>query len=384
MTMTRTMRYPLFAALILLTAACGTDTGPPAAEPTETVLTDSGIAALPVLTPTDGTLLCTAIGDGSCPLHSAVANRLDADRIAVWEPGSPVLVWRAGDTVGTRVGRFDESLRPYRMAVAVRAHRDGYQLITADTLWRRIQVDAEGSVTGSTELTIDQPMVVVGYVGNQAVRQAMTGWTSPEGGALTLSLLRDATDTSGTELLQAPVPWLLGGTSTLPPLPPYIAPTPSWALNPGSGLAWAEASEFMVEFRTLDGAVRWRLRGPAAPEVTEAELAIRDSVVREASRLLPLEEGDYASMRDRSPDRHSAVSGLTITPSDEVIVALSALPSRDSIDYLRVGADGVPTGRFTLERRSRILLAEGDSMLVHRPTEGEPWEVRWVTFNERR
>jgi hypothetical protein len=46
--------------------------------------------------------------------------------------------------------------------------------------------------------------------------------------------------------------------------------------------------------------------------------------------------------------------------------------------FYRLDPNGTPVARFTLDRRARILLAEGDSLLLHRPTEGEPWELRWV------
>lgn len=371
------LRFSLFASFcaVLATACAPADrVGDSFAEHR---LTDSAIAALPVLAVSDGPLVCTAIGDGTCPLRSAAANRLDADRIALWEPGAPIRVWRAGDTLGTPIGSTGDDA-PYRLAVAVRADGRGFRLITADSGWHLLRMDRDGAVRDRTTLPVTAPLTVVGYVGNQAVRQEMAGWNTGDGGMLTVTLLDAPTDSTGRELLVTPVPWLLGGTASSPPLPPYVAANPAWALNPGNGLAWSPGGEFLVEYRDLSGGVKWLLRGPDGPPVTEADLDVRDAAVREASRLLPFGEEDYAAMRDRSDSLHPAVSSLAVVADGGVIVGLASVPTRGDVEYLRLDATGTPVGRFTLDRRARILLAEGDSLLVHRPTEGEPWEVRWV------
>lgn len=379
-----TMRFPLLASLPLLALAACTPDLAPTGELVERHLDDSAFAALPSIAVTDGPLVCTSIGDDKCPLRSAAANRLDAERIALWEPGAVVRVWRPGDSLGTPVGRAGGEGSQYRLAIAIRADGDRYQLITADSGWRQLEIDRDGTLRNQVRVPVYAPLTLVGYVGSQPVRHQMRGWTTGEGGRLTVTLLEHATDTTGRELLSTPVRWLIGGTASMPPLPPLVAANPSWALAPGHGIVWSPGDAFVVEYRDVRGDPRWRLTGPPAPPVSELDLAVRDSVVREASRLLPFEDLDYASMRDRSDSTHPAVSSLAIAPTGEVIVGLAAIPSRDSTDYLRIARDGEPLGRFALDRRTRILLVEGDSMLVHRPTEGEPWEVRWMRLDERR
>jgi hypothetical protein len=75
---------------------------------------------------------------------------------------------------------------------------------------------------------------------------------------------------------------------------------------------------------------------------------------------------------------HPVISGILLEPQGRVLVAGSVAPTRDSVEYLLLDRDGRPTNRFTMQRRTRPLIFAGDSMLVHRPTEGEPWEVRWM------
>jgi hypothetical protein len=372
------------AALVaLLAAACATGEGP-SGDPVERTVTEAELAALPALAVVEGSHVCTSIGDDRCPLRAAAANRLDTERFALWEPGSLIRIWRTGDTLGVPVGAVHDSVFPYRLAIGVTERRGRYLVIAADSGWHRLEIDREGRLTGSAEVPIDAPLTVVGYVGDQPVRQQMRGWSTAAGGRMIITLLRQATDTSGTDILETPVPWLLGGTAATPPLPPYITANPAWALRPGQGIVWTPGDAFLVEYRDLEGNWRWRLLGPPGPPVSEADLAQRDSVVRAATGLMPFADEDYLSMRDRSDSMHPAVSGLTIARNGEVLVARATVADRDSVDFIRVADSGEPVGRFALGRRDRVLLFEGDSMLVHRPTEGEPWEVRWLTLHERR
>ena len=76
------------------------------------------------------------------------------------------------------------------------------------------------------------------------------------------------------------------------------------------------------------------------------------------------------------------VGGVTTLPDGRVIVAGVNVPRDSAAVFYRLDTEGVPVARFTLDRRARILLAEGDSLLLHRPTEGEPWELRWVRLRE--
>ncbi len=371
------MRLTLPMGILLVAAACG-GAASTAGTPTERTVTEAELDALPQLAVHDGTLLCVAIGADDCPLQSAVANRLDRDRIAIWEPGRRIRIWRAGDSMGAAVGRVGGDSSEYETAVAIAANGSRYRVVTADSGWRLLDIDGEGTLHGVDPLPVHQPMTVVGYIGDQAVRQTMRGWAGDSAGSLTVTLLRRATDSTGTDVLTAPVRWMHGGSAFAPPLVPLIAASPSWALGPTGDILWSPGGQFLVERRARDGTRRWVLHGPSGNAVTDTDLAIRDSVVRKAAALLPLQEGDFASMRDRSDSVHPAVSGLTVTPSGEVLVARSVLPGRDSVDYLRLTADGEPVARFRLGSRTRVLLAEGDSLLVHTPTESEPWELRWL------
>ncbi len=369
------MRQLFPTGLLLLAAACG---GTSTATVSERTVTEADLASLPELTVEDGTLLCTALGYDDCPLHSAVANRLDAQRIAIWEPGRTIRVWRAGDSMGIPIGRAGGDSSEYLRAMAIATDGSGYRVVTADSGWRLLRFNAEGRLEKTELLPLHQPMTMLGYVGTTPVRQAIRGWDADSAGKLTVTLLRRISDSVGTDVLTTPVPWMHSGSPLAPPLVPLITASPSWALETDGDIVWSPGSPFLVQRRAADGTVRWTLHGPAGPPVTDRELAIRDSVVRAASVLLPLEDDDFASMRDRSDTLHPAVTGLTVMPSGDILMARSVIPGRDSVEYLRLGPDGAPQTRFRLPERCQVLLAQGDSILVHRPTESEPWELRWL------
>ncbi len=340
----------------------------------------AGLEALPTLAITDGTLLCTATGYTACPLTSAIANRLDAGRIALWEAGGTVAVWRPGDTMGTDIGRRGGDSSEYRLAVAAAVQGDGYRLVTADTGWRLLEYGGDGRLTSRAELPVHDGVTVVGFIGKQAVRQQLAGWASPEGGHLVVTRLDRPTDSTGVTILEAPIRWLRGSDPAVPPVAPLVAAMPSWMLAGDGDIVWSPGDALVVIRQGPDGRVRWRLDGPAGDAVTGQDLDRRDSLVRTTPDMMGADSGALASMRSRSDTTWPMVAGLTVTPAGDVLVAMAPRPTADSVAYLRLAPDGTPTGRFRLGKRDRVLLAEGDSLLVHRPTEGEPFEVRWLTI----
>lgn len=363
------------AAVLLLVAGC-TASRPTA--PATIALTEASIDLLPAATVDTGARVCLATGYDACPLHQAVANRVGDARIAIWEPGRSVAIYAPGDTVGTLLGDSSVASKFGTVVAITSIGRDRYRLVRFDGNWYTVDIDADGTVSKETPLTPPGMLAAIGYVGDKVVRQQMSSWTGDSAGRLSVTLLGRITDTVGTVLLDAPVPWLHGGRADLPPLPPLVAANPVWALAGNNDVVWSPGDRLMIERRSANGTVRWRVDGGVGPQVSESELDARESVVRENSVTLPLADVDFEEMRSRSDSLWPAVTGITVTPSDEVLVARSALPTADSVQFLRLGSDGQPLARFTLDRRTRILLAEGDSLLVHRPTEGEPWEVRWL------
>jgi len=64
------------------------------------------------------------------------------------------------------------------------------------------------------------------------------------------------------------------------------------------------------------------------------------------------------------------------------LVALATPPSADSVTLVRINSEGRPVGRLVLPSDTRVLVAVGDSLMVHQQHgETELREVRWLRLS---
>lgn len=371
-----TMRTNLLLSTLLIGAFACADAANTA--PTTIALTDAALTELPTIVTDTGALICAADGYSPCPFNQAVANRLEDGRIALWEPGQPVMILNKGDTGRTLLA--DAVDRPYNAVIAISStDRDRFQLLDFTGVWRAITLSLDGTVHRIDTLADPGLLTSIGFVGSRVIRQKLTGWDSDSGGRMSVAILNKVTDTVGTTILDAPVGWLRGGTADQPPLPPIVAANPVWALTREGDIIWSPGDRLMIERRTRRGAVRWRIDGNLSIPVSAADLDAREAAIRDATSGLPLVDVDFAGMRERSDSVLPAVTGINVTPTGVILAALATPPTADSVSFLRIGPDGQPLGRLRLSGDTRILLAEGDSLLVHRPMgETQLREIRWL------
>ena len=308
-----------FLALLAL-AACSDQAPPRAAE--SIVIDSADLAGLPELTPTAGTLLCTADGYTDCPLGSAYANRVSPELIAIWEPGRTIRLWGPGDTVGTPLPDTTVG-RPYRMATAIAGGKgDNYRIVTADPQWQLLVINTDGEIASQSPITVPDGMsqAVMGYVGDRAVRQIMTPGSKGAPGILKVVATEEVTDTTGVLLLEATVEWLTTTPAATGILPPLVASMPLWALAPDGGIVWSPGSVMTLERRDAQGRSIWRVEGPPGTAVTTADLDAREKFVRELPTPFPLVDEDLAYMRSQSDSSYPAVTMLMVAePGLEVL-----------------------------------------------------------------
>ncbi len=359
------------AAAVVL--ACGTEAPAPAdVEARTTTLDSAAMAALPELRLDTLGVVCVADGYDHCPLESAWANPLSNGRIALWEPRRPPMIL---DKVGNVIilGTADSASR----ITSITTKGSAFQAVIVNGGWTLARLDAEGRITQRTPLDVPTPYGAVGFVGSLPIRQNFVDLRAPEGGALQLVRLREITDTSGTVLLEARVSWLRETDVGLYPAP-LFATMPIYAIGTNGAIVWTPTAGYDVESRDENGRVRWHVLGPDGPAITPEQFVRREAEARELLAASPLEDDDFAAMRAAAPAAHPAITGLLLRADGAVYVRGVELRRADSVAWTRIGADGVPNGRFTLPTRTRVLHAVGDSLLVHVPTEGEPWQVRWM------
>lgn len=340
---------------------------------------DSATAStLPQLQAADGRLLCVADGTTPCPAGQPYANRLDAERIALWEPGRPVQLWGA-DSTPIDVGAVGAGLGEYQMVLAVGPGKDGEVLVVdmaADDV-RLMRFDRSGKFLELSRLPPLLEGEARGFAGKIPLQQAMVARGDSGGTDLRVTVLDDATKSTGRVVLEVPIPWLSLQGSDLTSAPPLFVAAPTYVMTTDGEIIWSPGDRLEIVRRMADGSPRWQLRGdlPRAP-VTPQELAARRASARRAMGEQAT-EADLDTMVARSDMKHPAVAGLIATPEGVVYVAGPATAA-DSVDYLRLAADGKPNGRFRLSQDTRFLLAIGDSILVQRPHAGEPREIRWL------
>ncbi len=367
---------------LLLTLGCGGGkSDAPAAAPVERHLDAAALAALPVDTLAAGRQVCLATGYDACPLHFAMAVRLDDAEIALWEPGHPIGILHAQDSLPRALSQFGRPDAPYPTVMAIRKHGNGYEVIDVEAGgYGLVRLDADGAQVERTPLPHVGALATMGYLAGEPVLQDFTGWQSGEPGMLTVRRLKAPTDSIGTLMLEVPVPWMQGGSDAGPSPRPFFAASPLWTRLAGGDLVWSPGGAFRIERRapTVTGKVKWILTGPGGPPVTAHDLDLREATIREALSGVPLANEEFDQMRTRSDSTVPPLSGFVPLPDGRLLVMGPLAPSQSTTTWLVLDRDGAPVSRFDLDTRARVILAEGDSVLVHRPTASEPWEVIWM------
>ncbi len=366
---------PALLAAMLVACTARDNALPPAGG--SWTLDSAAASALPQLQPAEGRLLCVADGSTPCPAGQPYANRLDAERYALWEPGRPVQIWGT-DPTPIDVGAGGSGLGEYQTVLAVGPGKGGeVQLVNlaADGV-SLMRFDRSGRFLEQSPLP---PLMVGearGFAGKIPLVQGVIVGDSG-GASFRVTVLEDATDTTGRLALEVPIPWVALQGTEVTSAPPLFVAAPAYVMMTDGEIVWSPGDRLDIVRLRADGSPRWQLRGdlPRAP-VTPQELAARRANARQTlGEQLP--EADLDAMAARSDTRHPIVAGLIATPEGVIYVA-GPTTTADSVDYLRLAADGQPNGRFRLSRDARFLLATGDSILVQRPREGEPREIRWL------
>jgi len=377
----RARRAPTPATLSLLTflaiAACGENESA-RTSPRATFASDSALRALPTVPIFDGPLICTAVGGDACPLRSAIANWLSPSRVAVWEPGRPVLLLDAQSPTGKVLGSFGEGAGQYRYATAV-GMLDG-RLAVVD-MQRTMLVRYKDDQTFDREDRIPRPdeNAAPGFAGSPPVLQSIAADGDSGVAHLRVRIQRSQTELGGIKVLDLTLPWLrLKGRDALEAAPLFPA-LPRYAIDADETIVWTPADSFFVQRRTFDGKEQWTLTSDRkGVEVSEQDITRRRDEIARLSPVGTLKPGDLDSMQKRTGARHPVIGGVVLEPKGRLLVAGAATPTRDSVDYIVAEHSGRPTHQFVLPGRTHVLLFAGDSLLVHRPTEGEPWELRWL------
>jgi hypothetical protein len=361
--------------VLLGTVACGK--AEPA--PTTEVVTQASLDSLPRLTVSDGRALCVADGRSACPLESAFANWLGDEGFALWEPGRPVMIWRGKDSVAAELGATDGDMHSPTLTLAVASDGSGYQMIVTGAKDRLLHFKQDGKVSGSSILPLIPGSFSRGFTGDVPLLERMRGAKGDDRVHFELDVMKSPMDTSGRPIIRMVLPWLKMSEHDHPEPAPFFPSWPSFGVDRDGGVAWSPGDRFVIHRINAHGDEEWALNG----DFPGAEIASTDMTARRAQALAPnapehLSVDVVDTMAARTGKFLPAITGLLVSRQGEIMVTGPESPARDSIACYRVSRAGKLLGQFRLPRRTRALIFAGDSVLVHRPTEGEPWEVRWL------
>ena len=369
-------RFAPIAVFALAACHDAAGTRQPAGPPVERTVTAAALDSLPRLAVTDGHLVCLADGQSPCPVDLATANWVHNDRFATWESNRQVQIWSPKQSDPQTVGEVGPGTGQYRLVVSVAANGAGYFVIDAASN-NLLLFDGKGHYQSSVPVTPSGMTHATGFAGDIPLLQLILPTAADSAAVFEVREIEGPGDTLGRSVLKLPLPWLRvrdGKPVRQLPLFPVL---PSYGIAADSDIVWSAGDVFSVQRQSASGALRWSLTSTApGPAVTPEEISQERARLGAAPDAAALARFDSSvALTDKF---HSAITGLIVAHDGRVLVVGAQTPARDSIDFYSLSNSGEPTGRFSLPRRSRVLLFNGDSLLVQRPGANVNQELRWL------
>lgn len=344
--------------------------------PVERSVTATALDSLPRLAVTDGHLVCLADGQSPCPADVATANWVHDDRFATWEANRQVQIWSPNQPNPQTLGEVGSGTGQYRMVVSVAASGAGFVVIDA-TGNGLLRFDGKGRFQSSVPTPPSRMTREAGFSGDVPLLQLIRPTAADSPAVFEVREIDGPGDTLGRTVLQLPLPWLRIRDDRLAAPLPLFPVLPAYTIAGDSDIVWSVGDIFAVRRQSASGALRWSLGSDVTgPAVTAEEIA------QARAQLGPATDAAAKARFDSSVAQtakfHAAITGLLLAHDGRVLVVGAQPPGRDSIDFYSLGNTGHPKARFSLPRRSRVLLFNGDSLLVQRPGANMQQELRWL------
>jgi hypothetical protein len=276
------------------------------------------------------------------------------------------------------VGEVGAGTGQYEAVVAVAANGAGYFVVDAASN-NLLLFDAKGHYQSSVPVAPSGMTHATGFAGDIPLLQLILPAAVDSPAVFEVREIEAPGDTLGRSVLKLPLPWLRIRDGKMARELPLFPVLPSYAIAADSDIVWSAGDVFSVRRQSASGMLRWSLVSTVpGPAVTPAEIG------QERARLGSTPTAAAAARFDSSvalsAKLHAAITGLVLAHDGRVLVVGAQTPARDSIDFYSLSNSGEPTARFSLPRRSRVLLFDGDSVLVQRPGANLNQELRWLVL----
>ena len=187
---------------------------------------------------------------------------------------------------------------------------------------------------------------------------------------------------AGDVIARLPVAATRREGSDLNPLPPFLAAVRVWGVTPDERLYFSDAESYSVlVLDTARTARRLVVDAPRRP-VDQAEIE------RAASRFLAMmppsgrfreaAEADVSRRRRHSAKFYAAITDVRFARNGNVFIRGGPDPDDGTVRWDVFAHDFAPLAYFILDDADRLLMIEGDSLLIARTAAAGSKQVLWV------
>jgi hypothetical protein len=274
---------------------------------------------------------------------------------------------------------IDPDLKTAFIAMAAAREGTGFQVVAGGIGERVFHFNGTGKFERATPLPRIGGSFSRGFTGDVALLERLRGAPGDRIVHFELDVLRSIGDTGGRAVIRISLPWITMTQDDRPGLTPFFPAWPSFGIDRDGGIAWSPGDRFVIHRLDQHDREVWTVRGEfSGPDITAEDMAAERARATAPDVPEQLTPEQLDTMTSRTSKFLPAISGILVSRKSEVLVTGALSPARDSVSCYRLTSAGTLVGQFRIPRRTRPLLYAGDSMLVHRPTPGEPWEVVWL------
>lgn len=196
---------------------------------------------------------------------------------------------------------------------------------------------------------------------------------------------------AGDVIARIPLPATRREGSDLNPLPPFFAAARVWGVTPDERLHYSDAESYSVlvldTAHTAHTAKRLIVDAPRRPiDPTEIERAAAKflAMMPASGRFRDAAEADVERRRMASAKHHPVITDIRFTRDGTLFIRGGPDPDDGQVRWDIFSRDFAPRAHFMLDDVDRLLMIDGDSLLISREGPAGSKHVPWVAMRRAR
>lgn len=345
-------------------------------------------SAMPSI-PLDSLGMVCPVNRGACPREELLlAARAPDGTIAVADRIGGVFLFHPDGSPSRQI-QFDKS--PAR-----RTGFGGHFVALGDSAWRLhrpddiryVTFDHEGrglnNVTGAIRLD---------YAGSAAGGDLFVRLLLPGGKQVGDTVLAEIEvvaprSRAGDVIARIPLPATRREGSDLNPLPPFFAATRVWGVTPDERLYYSDAESYSVLVLDTAGTSKRLIvdapRRPIDPAEIDRAASKFMAMMPASGRFRDAAAADVDRRRMASAKYHPVITDIRFTRDGTLFIRGGPDPDDGQVRWDIFSRDFAPRAQFMLDDVDRLLMIEGDSLLIAREGPAGSKQVLWVVMRQAR